>query len=313
MSSGDASGKEILIATPKDADAQQLTELCESNGYHVVRARRGEEVLEAIADRRGDVLLLDMDILQPPGILVLKQIRDNPSWNDVPVVILTNADDLDTKVYGMEVGADDYMTRPFKPVELQTRVGSALMVREYRKRLVAVEAELAQLRALDPVSGAGTSAQLKTSLDSEIARARRYGRPASLLVMGIDGFDKLAERLGMQKRDDFVARLSKAIRHTLRGADRLFRVQPNEFVVMLPETDLKGARMAAERLNKIVAGITATDRQGQTAEVKVRFGGAVFPNEGVTNGDELVREASRSYRALAAAGGDKWLFDMPGQ
>src|SRR5207302_5082200 len=118
------------------------------------------------------------------GFSVLKDLRDTPAHHELPVIILTAIGDIDGKIRGMELGADDYVTKPFKLIELQTRINSALMVRDYRTRLVAAEEELAQLRALDPVTGAGTYSQLKASLDGEIARSRRYGRPAAALMFG---------------------------------------------------------------------------------------------------------------------------------
>src|SRR5262249_46456973 len=147
--------------------------------------------------------------------------------------------------------------KPFKLIELQTRVNSALTVRHYRQKLSAAEEELAQLRALDPVTGVGTYAQLKASLDGEIARSRRYGRPLAALVFGFDDYQPLRFRLGREKGDEFVAQRAGEIRGSLREADRLFRLDHDEFVVLLPETDLPAARVAADRLGRIVEHLTA--------------------------------------------------------
>ncbi|HLL54223.1 MAG TPA: response regulator, partial [Myxococcaceae bacterium] len=189
-------GRRILIATPDEASGHELRDQCESLGYHVTRVETGDDAWQEMNHLKPDVLLLDVGVRDRDGMSVLKEIREHQGFNDVPVVLLADASDLDSKIQGMDLGADDYMTRPYKSLEIKTRVGSALMVREYRKRLMAVETELAQLRSLDPVSGAGTAAQLKASLESEIARARRYGRPASLLVMGVDSLETWKERLG---------------------------------------------------------------------------------------------------------------------
>jgi diguanylate cyclase (GGDEF)-like protein len=305
-------GRRILIATPGENSGHELRELCESLGYQVSRVETGDEVWQEISHLKPDVLLLDVAVEHRDGLTVLKEIRENQGFNDVPVVLLADGDDLDAKILGMELGADDYMTRPYKALEIKTRVGSALMVREYRKRLMAVETELAQLRSLDPVSGAGTAAQLKASLESEIARARRYGRPASVLVLGIDGYGPTREKLGQARMDDYVGRLSRAIRQTLRGGDRLFRVDTDQFAIMLPETDLKGARMAAERLGKIAEAIPASGRDGQKLEIILRFGGAVFPAEGVHTGEELLAAATGSWRALLAAGPERRIFEISG-
>jgi diguanylate cyclase (GGDEF)-like protein len=302
--------RRVLIATGDEGSGHELREHCEGLGYQAVRVETGDEVWNEITHLKPDVLLLDVGLQHRDGMTVLKEFRENQGFNDVPVVLLADAGDLDSKIRGMELGADDYMTRPYKQLEIKTRVGSALMVREYRKRLMSVEAELSQLRSLDPVSGAGTATQLKASLDSELARARRYGRPASLLVMGIDNYDAHFGTLGQARMDDYVGRLARTIRQTLRGGDRLFRMEKEQFVLMLPETDLRGARLAAERLAKIAAGVSVSGRRGEKVEVILRFGGAVFPDESVHGGEELLARATESWRGLVGGPPDRRYFEI---
>ena len=289
--------KHVLIVDDDDHTRTLLKDLCESTGYKVSCAEDGQVGLDLIAQRRPDLVLLDLMMPKRDGFSVLRTVRENTEWVDLPVILLTAMGDMDGKIKGMELGADDYVTKPFKLVELQTRMNSALMVREYRRRLTAAEEELAHLRALDPLTGAGTYSQLKASLDSELARSRRYGRPAAALLFGFDDYQALRYALGRDKCDQFVARLAHEIRGTLRGADRLFRVDSDEFVILLPETDLPGAKVAAERLMAIVSAIDVEGRAGPV-DPKVRFGGAVFPSENVRSSEDLLREANKSYRAL---------------
>jgi len=216
---------------------------------------------------------------------------------------------MDGKIRGMELGADDYVTKPFKVFELQTRINSALMVRDYRKKLEAAEEELSQLRALDPVTGAGTYSQLKASLDAEIARGRRYGRPVGALLFGFDDYQSLRYQLGREKCDEFIADMAKAIRGSLRGADALFRMDADEFVVLLPETDLRGARIAAQRLGTVVHALKPEGRNGPF-ESHIRIGGAVFPHERVHSSEDLLREANRVYRSLRDRGSDTLIFEI---
>jgi diguanylate cyclase (GGDEF)-like protein len=289
--------KHVLIVDDDDHTRTLLKDLCESTGYRVSTAEDGQEGLDRIADGRPDLVLLDLMMPRRDGFSVLRTVRENNAWADLPIILLTAMGDMDGKIKGMELGADDYVTKPFKLVELQTRMNSALMVREYRRRLMAAEEELAHLRALDPLTGAGTYSQLKASLDSELARSRRYGRPAAALLFGFDDYQALRYALGRDRCDQFVARIAQEIRGTLRGADRLFRVDSDEFVVLLPETDLAGAKIAADRLAQIVRGVTAEGRSG-VVDPHVRFGGAVFPSEQIRSSEDLLREANKSYRAL---------------
>jgi diguanylate cyclase (GGDEF)-like protein len=289
--------KHILVVDDDEHTRGLLKDLCETSGYRVTMAEDGNVALERIADGRPDLVLLDLMMPRRDGFSVLRTVRENTAWVDLPIILLTAMGDMDGKIKGMELGADDYVTKPFKLVELQTRMNSALMVREYRRRLMAAEEELAQLRALDPLTGAGTYSQLKASLDSELARSRRYGRPAAALLFGFDDYQAFRYAMGRDGCDKFVALLAQEIRTTLRGADRLFRVDSDEFVVLLPETDIAGAKVAADRLLQIVQSLKPEGRLG-AVDPKVRFGGAVFPGEKIRTSEDLLREANRSYRSL---------------
>ncbi len=296
-----AAERHILVVDDDEHTRGLLKDLCEGRGYRVTMAENGNVALERIADARPDLVLLDLMMPQRDGFSVLRTVRDNTAWADLPIIVLTAMGDMDGKIKGMELGADDYVTKPFKVVELHTRINSALMVRDYRRRLMAAEEELAHLRALDPLTGAGTYSQLKASLDGELARSRRYGRPASALLFGFDDFQAFRASMGRDGCDRFLALIAQEIRNTLRGADRLFRIDSDAFVVLLPETDLAGAKVAADRMLQIVQGLKPEGRIG-AVDPRVRFGGAVFPSDQVRTSEDLLREANRNYRALVEKG-----------
>jgi two-component system cell cycle response regulator len=301
-------GRRILVVDDDEHTRNLLRDLCEASGFKVSTAFDGEEASKSIAESPPDLVLLDLMMPRKDGFAVLKEVREGRTA-DLPVIILTAIGDIDGKIRGMELGADDYVTKPFKLIELQTRINSALLVRDYRSRLMAAEEELAQLRALDPVTGVGTYAQLKASLDGELSRSRRYGRPAAALLFGFDDYQALRYELGRDRCDAFLAGMVSEIRRTLRGADRVFRLDVDEFVILLPETDLKGARIAAGRLAQLVGGLSAQGRAGPV-EPRVRVGGAVFPHERVHSSEDLLREANRVYRSLRDTALDQRVFDV---
>ncbi|HZA52468.1 MAG TPA: response regulator, partial [Myxococcaceae bacterium] len=252
--------RRILVVDDDEHTRNLLRDLCEQSGYRVAVADDGTEAMEMLRSELPDLMLLDLMMPHKDGFSVLKDVRGSESTRDLPVIILTAIGEMDGKIRGMELGADDYVTKPFKLLELQTRVNSAMLVREYRRKLQAVEDQLAQLRALDPVTGVGTYAQLKASLDAELARSRRYGRPMATLLLVLEGYQEVRYQLGRAKCDEYLAAMTRQIRDSLRGADRLFRLDADEFVVLLPETDLRGSRVTAERLASLVANLTFEGR-----------------------------------------------------
>jgi diguanylate cyclase (GGDEF)-like protein len=294
-----AGGRLILVA---DDDAQTralLRDLVTSMGHEAVMASDGEEVLARVAERTPSLVLLDLMMPRRDGFSTLAALRAEEATRALPVIVLTAMGDLDGKIRGMELGADDYVTKPFKLAELQARIHAALTVHEYRARLAVAEEELSLLRAIDPLTGAGTFAQLKASLDAEVARSRRYGRPAALLLFGLEDYAGLRHAVGRIACDQLLADLAQAVRTLFRGADRLFRTDVEEFIVLLPETDLAGARVAAERLEARARDLFAEGPDGPVP-APLRVASAVFPHPNVHSGEDLLREANRSFVAQRA-------------
>lgn len=297
----DFSNRLILVVDDDDPTRSLLRDLCEGANFRVVTAADGVEAVQQIERHSPDLVLLDLMMPLKDGFSVLRWARQSDGYADLPIVIVTAMGELDGKIRGMELGADDFVTKPFKLIELQTRIHSALMVREYRRRLYDAEAELAQFRAVDPVTGAGTFSHLKTSLDAELARSRRYGRPASCLMLGFDDFSDLRLALGREACDGYLARLVQAVLACLRTADRVFRVDPGEFVLLLPETDLAGAHLVARRVLEVTRDVAAEGSNGKVPTT-LRCGAAVFPAVNARTSEELLREANASYHALRPAG-----------
>ncbi len=302
----DFSNRLVLVVDDDDPTRQLLHDLCEASNFKVISAADGVEATERIISDKPDLVLLDLMMPRRDGFSVLKWAREDARFTDLPIILLTAMGEMDGKIRGMELGADDYVTKPFKLIELQTRINSALLVREYRRRLIDAEEELAQFRAVDPVTGAGTYSQLKASLDAELARSRRYGRPVVGLMFGFDDYAAVRYQLGREACDGYLNELYQAAQACLRGADRLFRVDSDEFVALLPETDLAGGRIVGQR---IVEGLASTTTPGAQGLIRVvaRCGGAVFPRETVRSSEDLLREANRSYRALQ--GSTQLIFD----
>ena len=127
--------RRILVVDDDEHTRNLLRDLCEQTGYEVACSNDGVEAMETLAQGQPDLVLLDLMMPRKDGFSVLKALREAEATRELPVIILTAIGDMDGKIRGMELGADDYVTKPFKLIELQTRIKSALLVREYRHPL----------------------------------------------------------------------------------------------------------------------------------------------------------------------------------
>jgi DNA-binding response OmpR family regulator len=113
----------ILVVDDEEAVQRMLTFPLEREGYRVVTAADGETALERFASERPDLVLLDVMLPGMDGLEVCRRIRAGSS---VPIVMLTARDDEIDKVLGLEIGADDYVTKPFSLAELRSRIRAVL-------------------------------------------------------------------------------------------------------------------------------------------------------------------------------------------
>jgi diguanylate cyclase (GGDEF)-like protein len=275
----------ILVVDDDLHTRSLLKELCESLGHKVCQAADGGEALSLVGEFQPELVLLDVMMPVKDGFAVLAELRKKVETARLPVIILTAAGDLDGKIKGIELGADDYVTKPFRLFELTTRIRSALQVRRYQDRLQAVEQELEGLRRTDPITGTGGYPQLRSGLEYEVARARRYGRPLAALLACVENYDSLRGELGRAGCERLVIELVEKLKSGLRETDLLFRIDQDEFVALMPETDTVGAESARERVLLTVGGMTQT--------VLISVGLGVYPSAAVATPEDVMRAAQR--------------------
>lgn len=286
----------ILVVDDDENNRTLMQELCRSLGHETETCEDADAAFAAMAARRPDLVLLDIGLPRVDGFGVLRKMKGDAALAEIPVIIVTAMADMDSKVKGIELGAEDYLTKPFKLFELQTRVRAALQVRHYQDRLQSAERALAEQGRADPVTGAGQFAQLHAHLDYEVTRARRYGRPLSGLLVAVDDFIALRSKVGGPEGDRLLHAVAEVLGAVTRHVDRLFRLDVEEFVVLLPETPLAGAVVVAERVRERLKEADL----GLTCSIGV----AAFPHAEIRGGEDLLKAADAALRTARGAGPD---------
>lgn len=128
----------ILVVDDEPANRALVRRVLEPLGYEIVEAGDGEEALAAVAQRKPDLVLLDLVMPRMDGYAVVSRLKGDPATRLIPVVMLTSQDHLSDKVKAVRGGVDDYLTKPFHVVELTARVHSLLSLKRYTDELVHV-------------------------------------------------------------------------------------------------------------------------------------------------------------------------------
>jgi diguanylate cyclase (GGDEF)-like protein len=285
----------VLVADDDPFNLRLLQELCEGVGYRVVTAADGSAVLDVVARERPDLILLDVAMPVLDGFEVLRILKSDADLSDIPVVLVTAAGDEESRSRGIELGAEDYVTKPYRVFEIQQRVRNALRVRAAETEVARARERVRSTELVDPLTRAGTSQQLIVSLDYELTRAARYKHPLTCAAVRIANYVDIVERGGQDAAEGALVQLTGGLRACIRAIDHLFRSDLEEFVLLLPETDAAGAVVVRGRIEE-----RAADRSLWGAAIEpvpvIRIGIASFPEAKADTGNALLRAALDDLR-----------------
>lgn len=116
----------ILVVEDEDAIREMLMMVLEQADFHVLAAVSAEEALKVLAENRVDLLLLDWMLPGISGVELAKRLKREPGYKDLPIILLTARGEEEDKIRGLEIGADDYVTKPFSPKELIARIKAVM-------------------------------------------------------------------------------------------------------------------------------------------------------------------------------------------
>jgi two-component system, cell cycle response regulator len=249
----------ILLIDDSEAQSNQIREALERLGYEVTRAASGMTGLQLARTTSPDLVLLDVVMADIDGFAVCRWLKMNAETREIPVIMLTVRSALADRVEGLNIGADDYLAKPFEDEELEARIFAALRVKaahaELRERNQQLESMLHSVEALastDPLTGLFNRRRFADVLKREFAVTRRYRNTLSCLLLDLDHFKSINDRFGHDAGDQVLKEVARRITGSLREVDLAARYGGEEFVILLPHTSKTDARIVAERLLKNV-------------------------------------------------------------
>lgn len=293
-----------ILIVDDDSDIRYLLRtLLGSRRYTVLEAESGPEALEKLNSEPVDLVLLDLNIPGLTGYDVLRQIKATERIRDVPVIFLSARTSAEDKVQGLELGAVDYVSKPFNIQELLVRVAGALRVKATLDRLMSRSTEFERLSFTDPLTGLYNRRYLEERLDPEIARSQREATWVGCLMVDIDHFKSVNDRFGHPAGDTVLASVARVLTACVRSFDLVARYGGEEFVIVLPGTNLNGALVAGEKLRAAVASLRiGLEGHPEPISVTVSVGAATYggggeePPELIERADEALLEAKRGGR-----------------
>lgn len=241
-----------LLVVDDDPDSLEIiAEALKWEGYLVEKASSGQEAISLIKTWNPHLVLLDVNMPGMNGVETLKDLRAKEQY--VSVMFISGNTSTEAVIAGLDAGADDYIPKPFDPLELLARVRTQLRIKDLNDQLRSSNEKLKELVDTDDLTGLYNMRSLYQRLDFELERARRFGRQVCVVMMDMDHFKGVNDGHDHLFGSFVLSAVGNIIRQNIRAIDIGARYGGDEFLIVLTEVGPDGAKHFCERLRHEIA------------------------------------------------------------
>jgi two-component system cell cycle response regulator len=281
----------ILVVEDDDKDAFLLNKQLENEPYILKRVKTGESAVREALNEPIDLILLDIMLPGISGFDVCRRLKGDEQVSNIQIVVMTSLRDLDYRIQGTELGADDYLVKPVNSRELKARVQALLKKKRYIDKLHHRYEKALNHAISDGLTGVYNHAYFKRFFELEIKRSLRHKHPTSLLLLDLDNFKQINDRFGHLTGDRILIQVAHAISKKVRDTDFTARYGGEEFAVILPYSGIEESRDVAERIRRSISlEISVPGITSESQLVTTSIGAANCPADG-QDVETIIRKA----------------------
>jgi two-component system, cell cycle response regulator len=243
----------VMIVNDDAADAAFIREALVPLAAKIVEAKSIAEAEALLVKGPFDLVFSNLDLKNEDGLTICPCLRSNPETRHVPILLLANPDEVDRVAKGLDLGANDYLLRPFDTHEIFARTRTQLRHKRNYDRLRSGLEHNLMLALVDPLTGAFNRRYLDAHMPSFLQHAKVARKPLSVQMIDIDFFKHVNDHHGHPAGDAVLKEVAARILNSVRPSDFFVRMGGEEFAVVMPETELKNAERIAERVRHRIA------------------------------------------------------------
>ena len=287
----------ILIVDDRQTSYERIVATL-SNEHTVDVETDPNEALFHIAEGNYDLVIVSLGLKDFDGLRLCSQVRSLERTRNVPILAVAEADNNARLVRGLEIGVNDYLIRPIDKNEMLARVRTQIKKKRYTERLRDNVQMSIEMAITDSLTSLFNRRYMETHFAALVEQAAARGKPIAVLILDIDYFKAVNDSHGHDTGDDVLREFSLRIRKAIRNIDLACRYGGEEFVIVMPETDMAVATMVAERIRRRIATEPFAIQQGtRNLEVTISIGIAAIGAPGDTAAAILKRADQALYRA----------------
>ena len=291
------SGGRILIVDDRPSSYERLVAMMQHE-HRVEIEPDPSAALFRSAEGNYELVIVSLSLDRFDGLRLCSQLRSLDRTRNLPILALCEPDDSPRLMRGLEIGINDYLLRPIDSNELLARVRTQVRRKRYTERLrdnvqMSIEAAIT-----DALTGLHNRRYMESHLSKLVEQAAARGKPLALLVLDIDYFKAINDNYGHDCGDDVLREFAIRVRKSIRGIDLACRMGGEEFVVVMPETDMAVAATVAERLRRRIAHEAfPIEHAKKKIDVTISIGIAAMESSHDNSAQILKRADQALYRA----------------
>ncbi len=244
-----------------------------------------------------DVMIVSLGLEGFDALRLCSQVRSLERTRHLPILVIAEPEDNARLLRGLEIGVNDYLVRPIDKNEMLARVRTQIRKKRYSDRLRDNVQQSIEMAVTDALTGLHNRRYMEMHLAALIDQSTARGKPLSVLLLDIDHFKAINDGHGHDAGDDVLREFGGRVRRSIRGIDLACRIGGEEFVIVMPETDLAVAGMVAERLRRRIASEPFPVGDAGAIPVTISVGIAALGAPSDTGAAILRRADQALYRA----------------
>jgi len=287
----------ILIVDDRQSSYERIMETLSTEHNVDVEVDPNDALFHA-AEGNYDLVIVSLGLQNFDGLRLCSQIRSLERTRNMPILAVSEADNNQRLVRGLEIGVNDYLIRPVDRNEMLARVRTQIKKKRYTERLRDNVQASIEMAITDALTSLFNRRYMETHLGTLLEQAASRGKPLSVLILDIDYFKAINDTHGHDAGDDVLREFALRIRKSIRNIDLACRYGGEEFVIVMPETDMAVATMVAERIRRRIASEPFSIQQGtNNLDVTISIGIAALDGSSDNAASVLKRADTALYRA----------------